>query len=1197
MKDNWLRYLLVLWFGFAFSARAQLQFTNVTTSGVPKTEGLYAVTCGGAFNAGVGGSNYIFVVVGGGSNIATLTFSSALSSKGLNASWMSTNVPGVTSLAAGVFGGNKFLVSGVNNTVFSSPDALSWTKTGTVFANSATAQGLAYNSSDFVAVASAPEIGWTTSPIPGIWSSATITNISFADSFFGVTAFNLTNATGTDFAACGVLGRLAISSDGGRHWATPSGQIGLPDLNGIASDGGKTLVGVGGPDGGSTGSLLTFIVTNSSGGTVLVTNVSTANTLNAVSFIGSNYLGGNYGFLAVGANGSVLMSTNNGTRWTNIKGNYPALASLNTNLNGVFFANSGIFKGVGVLVGVNGTIVLAGSTPPVPTNSVGATNSAFFPLPAANNPLSVTLVTNDFFPAGTLTVDWFANPTGGNPVTNGAVVFYPPDNPANVNSVYINTYYAQTRDLRTGFVNPNRVAATITIYPRPTSLAGGTNEICNGYGATITNVLTGIGPWTVYWTNGVASFVQYVTNGVPGSFTNTLALPDTAFSVTNSFPNQSTNYYFWVYEVISSNLNNFVSTNFPLSVTGTNPPDLKGTNLVIVDPRPTSTSITTNEICNTMGTTITNVLSGIGPWTVYWTNGVGGLVQSVTNSAPGYFTNTLALTSGMFGLSNPDKNQAVTNYYWVAQLVSENLNDGYACTNWAGDLIGTNAVVIDPLPTSTTGGTNEICNGYGTTLTNVLSGIGPWTVYWTNGFTGFVQSVTNSVPGYFTNTLTLTSGLFGLTNSDPNHATNIYYWVTQVVSSNFVDGYSCANGVGGLSGTNVVVIDPRPTSTSVTTNEICNGMGTTLTNVLTGIGPWTVYWTNVLTGSNFAQSVPQTLSGPFTNTLALPNPEFSLMNTNPNQAITNYYAVAQLVSGNLNDGYTCTNWASDLSGTNAVIIDPLPTSTTGGTNVICNGESPVLTNILSGIGPWTVYWTDGITNFVEFVTNRVPGNYTDAFYLTNSVFITTNLSQRAITNYYWVTQVVSSNLVDGSACTNSAAGLSATNVLIIDPVLQTPPVSSGDVTSCYDVPVPLSVSVPAGFTVDWYNSVLSLVAAGTNVYVPPVPVNLGGNASVTNTFMAVSRFIDPSRTNCYSPAANISLISVACTNAITSIKVSGQNVVIQWSGNYFLESTTNLVHGNTVWTVVANQGVGTNYLTNSITLPPIEFFRLTTTTN
>ena len=114
MKDNWLRYFLVLCLGFAFSARAQLQFTNVTTSGVPKTEGLNAVTCGGAFNAGVGGSNYIFVAVGGGSTIATLTFSSALSSKGLNASWTTTSVPGATSLSAGVFGGNAFLVSGVN---------------------------------------------------------------------------------------------------------------------------------------------------------------------------------------------------------------------------------------------------------------------------------------------------------------------------------------------------------------------------------------------------------------------------------------------------------------------------------------------------------------------------------------------------------------------------------------------------------------------------------------------------------------------------------------------------------------------------------------------------------------------------------------------------------------------------------------------------------------------------------------------------------------------------------------------------------------------------------------------------------------------------------------------------------------------------------------------------------------------------
>ena len=578
MKDNWVRYFLVLCVGFAFSARAQLQFTNVTTSGVPKTENLFAVTCGGAFNAGVGGSNYIFVAVGGGSNIATLTFSSALSSNGLNASWLTTNVPGATSLAAGAFGGNNFLVSGVNNTVFSSPDALSWTKTGTVFANSATVQGLAYNNNDFVAAASAPEIGWTTSAMLNNWTSANISGLSFADSFFGVTAFNLTNSTGTNFAACGVLGRLAISSDGGRNWTTPFGHVGQPDLNGIASDGGQTLVAVGGPDGGTTGSLLTFTVTNSNGGTVLVTNVSSPNTLNAVSYIGSNYLGGNYGFLAIGANGSVLMSTNNGTLWTSIKGNYQALASLNTNLNGLFFANSGIFKGVGVLVGDQGTIVMAGPTPPTPTNAVGATNCSFYPLPAGSSPLSVMVVTNDFFPAGTLTVDWFTNQTVGNAATNGSTVFYPADDPVNLNAVYTNTYYAQTRDLRTGFVNTNRVPVMLTIYPRPTSVTGGTNEICNGYGTTITNVLTGIGPWTVFWTNGVTNLVQFVNISAGGPYTNLLSLPTGSLSVTNLSPNLATNYSFWVAEVISSNMNNFVCTNFPISVTGTNPPELTGTN-------------------------------------------------------------------------------------------------------------------------------------------------------------------------------------------------------------------------------------------------------------------------------------------------------------------------------------------------------------------------------------------------------------------------------------------------------------------------------------------------------------------------------------------------------------------------------------------------------------------------------------------
>jgi len=257
---------------------------------------------------------------------------------------------------------------------------------------------------------------------------------------------------------------------------------------------------------------------------------------------------------------------------------------------------------------------------------------------------------------------------------------------------------------------------------------------------------------------------------------------------------------------------------------------------------------------------------------------------------------------------------------------------------------------------------------------------------------------------------------------------------------------------------------------------------------------------------------------------------------------------------------------------------------------VCSGSPAAIEADLSGVTDGMgamIWWSDGWcqTNFDNGLT----------IYRTNNIY---NIDgSTPTTNRYWLTNLVVTNL-SGVLITNDlTADETGIAEIIVDPVLSTPPTNDGDKTSCYNVAVPLSVTVPSGFTADWYSNA-TLVASGTTNYVPPVPINLGTNSSLTNIYVVYARFIDPNLTNCYSPGANVSLISLLCTNTITSITPSGTNALISWSGNYVLQSATNLIPP-VMWTNVFTQAVVGPYTwTNSMVSPPANnFFRLYAPTN
>src|SRR6185503_1182546 len=136
----------------------------------------------------------------------------------------------------------------------------------------------------------------------------------------------------------------------------------------------------------------------------------------------------------------------------------------------------------------------------------------------------------------------------------------------------------------------------------------------------------------------------------------------------------------------------------------------------------------------------------------------------VTNAVPGPFTNTFVVVP-----TNTLPNSAFTNVYYVLSVSNEN-----SCVaNQPGDITGTNTIIINPRPTSDllsfAGTTCNIGTPY--TLTNILTGLGPWTLVWSSNDQQVVQAITNAVPGPFTNAFVVVP-----TNTLPNSAfTNVYY--------------------------------------------------------------------------------------------------------------------------------------------------------------------------------------------------------------------------------------------------------------------------------------------------------------------------------------------------------------------------------------------------------------------------------------
>ncbi|MCD6011455.1 MAG: surface protein [Flavipsychrobacter sp.] len=477
------------------------------------------------------------------------------------------------------------------------------------------------------------------------------------------------------------------------------------------------------------------------------------------------------------------------------------------------------------------------------------------------------------------------------------------------------------------------VTATVTVNPNPAAIAG-PSSVCVGSSITLTNS-TGGGTWTS--SNSSLASIN-ITSGVvlgvaAGTPTMTYTLSTGCYSVYT----------------------------------------------ITVNPTPASISGASN-VCVGQTTTLTNATSG-GTWSS--SNAAVGSIASATGVAGGVSAGTVTITytlpagcntttpftvnpipGAITGVTNvcvgltTTLANAVSGGNWTSSngsIASVNVSTGVVTGNAAGIatitytlpagcFITTN-VTVNPSPASIAG-TNNVCVGLTTTLTNATSG-GTWTS--SNPAVGTIGAATGIVGGVSAGTITITYTL----------------------------------SAGSCNTTFAFTVNPNPAAIAGVTNT-CVGSTSTLTDATTG-GTWSS--SNVAIGTvggatgvvggiaagtiniTYALSTGCIATTPFTvnplpaaitgNTPVCAGSNISLANastggtwvsSNPSVATVGSSSgiVGGVAAGNATITYTL---PTGCLTTTVVTVHPTPAAIAGA-SFVCVGQTTTLTDATSG-GTWS----------------------------------------------------------------------------------------------------------------------------------------------------------------------------------------------------------------------------------------------------
>lgn len=343
---------------------------------------------------------------------------------------------------------------------------------------------------------------------------------------------------------------------------------------------------------------------------------------------------------------------------------------------------------------------------------------------------------------------------------------------------------------------------------------------------------------------------------------------------------------------------------------------LTGSATVQVLDRPTATLTGEATICSQSSTDLQVALTGVAPWTVTWSD---GLIQSNVLQSP--------LVRTVFGTNNGPA-QFITNRYSIKALLASD------CKAIASDLQGEARVRVTSGPGAVVSGTNSVCSGDSAVLSVALTGTGPWEIAWSDGV---VQTVNNAR----TNRV-----VTGLSSSSTALTTNVYT-ITNIADS------ICSSDSSRVRGRSVVLVYPPVAATLSGGGTICSGGSELLTVALQGTSPWTLTWSD---------GFKQTTNGPV-----------AIRNVKPSKNTD--YTLAVVTDRH------CQAAESNLVGIAEIVVAEPPTALVSGNLTLCEGSTNTIQATLTGVGPWTLTWSDGLVQSnvtqspaLREVTYPVSGN-------------------------------------------------------------------------------------------------------------------------------------------------------------------------------------------------------------------------------
>jgi YD repeat-containing protein len=485
----------------------------------------------------------------------------------------------------------------------------------------------------------------------------------------------------------------------------------------------------------------------------------------------------------------------------------------------------------------------------------------------------------------------------------------------------------------TPFCGPSATGSvSIPVTPPTASVAGSTTIPAGGF-AVLTATYTGALPWSITWSDG---FTQ--ATGA-GTTLNRVAAPGqtTPYTIT--------------------------------SLTGGGCPG-------------TATGTATVALCVAATAAITTP------------SAVLAAGSSSTASVPSVLGTTYSWTATNATITSPLDQPTITFTAGCAGAVTLNV----AVTSCGSTINGTLNIGITQ-PTLTLSGSATIPTGGSAVLTATFTGIGPWTITWSDGL---VQSV-----------LTGTS-------------------ITRTVSPTVTTAYLATFRAGACTGTSI--------GSPIVTVLPCDAPGTTIT---TAIGPMprgAVATASVVPVANATYAWSATGA---TITSATNGPSVTFTTGCGIQAVLNVTATA-----------SCGTVAT---GTTSIDLFPA-TLLVSGTTSIPQGSSAVLTATYGGGGTWGILWSDG------FSQSNITGT---------SITRTVSPAQ---TTLYTV-----SSLVNAGACTSVPTGQGGALVTV------TCPAPSGVITAPTVLPAgsvsTASVPTLAGATYNWTatNATITSLSTGPSI--------------------------------------------------------------------------------------------------------------------